>query len=56
MATYRGVFATWSNIYNGAFFAKILNGFKLLTIFARKAPSQMFNWVENRLLAKDLKY
>ena len=25
-----------SNIYKGAFFAKILNGFKLLTLFAKK--------------------
>ena len=38
------------------FFAKILNRFKLLTIFAEKAPSPMFGWVENSLLAKDLKY
>ena len=51
MAAYRGVFKTQSNIYNEAFFAKILNGFKLLTIFVKKAPSQMFDWVENRLLA-----
>ena len=33
MAAYRGVFGTWSNIYNGAF----LNVFKLLTIFAKEA-------------------
>ena len=56
MAAYRGVFRTWSNIYNGAFFAKTLNSFKLLTNFAKKAPSQMFDWVENRRLAKGLKY
>ena len=56
MAAYRGVFRTWSNIYNGVFFAKILNSFKLLTIFAEKAPSPMFSLVENSLLAKDLKY
>ena len=31
-------------------------GFKLLTILAKTAPSQMFNWVGNRLLAKGLKY
>ena len=43
-------------IYNGAFSAKILNDFKLLTIFPRKASSQMFDWVENRLLAEGLKY
>ena len=42
VAAYTGVFRTSSNIYNEAFFAKILNGFKLLTTFARKAPSQMF--------------
>ena len=42
VAAYRGVFRTWSNIYNAAFFAKILNDFKLLTIFAKKAPSQLF--------------
>ena len=29
--------------------------FKLLTVFARKAPSQMFGWVGNRLLSKGLK-
>ena len=38
------------------FFAEILNGFKLLTIFAKKAPSQMFEWVENKLLVKGFKY
>ena len=32
------------------FFAKILNGVKLLTIFTRKALSQMLEWVENRFL------
>ena len=36
------------------FFAKILNSFKLITIFAKKASSQMLNLVENRLLAKGL--
>ena len=56
MTAYRDVFKTWSNIYNGAFFAEILNGFRLLTIFAKKPPLQMFEWVENMLLAKDLKY
>ena len=30
-----------------SFFTKILNGFKLFTIFAKKAPSQILNWVEN---------
>ena len=37
------------------FFSKILNSFKLLTIFAKKATSQMLDWVENKLLAKSLK-
>ena len=51
MAAYRGVFRTWLNNYNEFFFvAKILNGFKLLAIFAEKGQSQMFDWVENRLL------
>ena len=39
-----------------SFFSKIPNVVKLLTIFARKPPSQMFDWVENRLLAKGFKY
>ena len=52
----RSVSRTWPKIYEGAFFAKILNGFKLLTIFAKKSPLQMFDWVENRILAKGLKY
>ena len=56
MAAYRGVFRTWSNICNGAFFTKILKGFKLLTIFVRKAPSHMFDWFENKLQAKGVKY
>ena len=30
------------------FFAKILNGFRLLAV--KKAPSQMFDWVESRFL------
>ena len=50
------LFRTWPNNYKGAFFAKILTSFKLLTIPAKKAPSQMFDWVGNRLLTKDLKY
>ena len=54
MAVYRGVFRTGLNIYKAAFSAEILNGFKLLTIFEKKAPSQMFDWVENRRLAKGL--
>ena len=35
---------------------KTVNGFKLLTIFEKKAPSQMFDWFENGSLAKALKY
>ena len=35
---------------------KIPKGVKLLTIFARKAPSQMSDLAENRLLAKGFKY
>ena len=27
-----------------------------LTIFEKKAPSQMFDWVENRKLAEGFKY
>ena len=41
VAAYRGVFRAWLIIYNGAFFVKMLYGFKLLTIFARKASSQV---------------
>ena len=51
VAANRGIFRTRLDIYNGAFSAKILSGFKLLIIFTKKAPSQMFDWVENRLLA-----
>ena len=40
----------------GSFFAKILNGFKRLTIFEKKAASQMSDWVENRSVAKGLKH
>ena len=29
------------------FLAEILNGFQLLTIFCKKTPSQMFDWVLN---------
>ena len=43
-------------MYKKAFFVKILNGFKPLTILAKKAPSKMFDWVKKRLLAKGLKY
>ena len=50
MAAYRGDFRTWSNIYKGAFFAKILNAFKMLIIFENIAPSQMFDLVIGVLL------
>ena len=33
---YRDVFRTWSNIYNGTLFTKILDSFKLFTIFVKK--------------------
>ena len=52
MSAYRDVFRTWSNIYNGLFLAEIINFFKLLTIFAKKAPLQMFDLVKNRLQAR----
>ena len=44
VAAYRGACRTWLNIYNGAFLRKYLT---VLT-------SQMFEWVESRLLAKVL--
>ena len=56
VAVYSGAFRIWLNICNGAFFAKLPNGVKLLTIFPRKAPSQMFDLVENRVRAKGFKY
>ena len=56
LAAYRGAFRTWLNIYNGAFLTKVPNGVKLLTIVTRKAPSQMFESVENRFLAKFLHF
>ena len=34
------------------FLAKIFDGEKPLTIFAYKAPSQMFDWILNMSLAK----
>ena len=43
----RGVFRIMSNIQDKAFFAKTVNGFRTLTVFAKKAPSQMFDWVPN---------
>ena len=43
VAACRGVFRTWSNIYNGAFFLEILNGFELVTIFAKKLHHRCLN-------------
>ena len=58
LAASRGVIRTQSNIYNEAFFAKVLNDFKLLIIFAKNGPSQMLDLVKigSWLLAKGLKY
>ena len=36
---FKDVFRIKSNTYNGAFFAKILYNFKLLTISAKRVPS-----------------
>ena len=41
-----GALRNWSNIYNGDFFAKILNGFKLLTIFTKKLHRRCSNGLE----------
>ena len=43
MTACRGILRTWSNIYNGLFFAEILNGFKLLTIFEKKLHRRCFS-------------
>ena len=43
VAVYRGVFRTQSNIYIGAFFVKILNSFKLLTISGKESPLEIFD-------------
>ena len=45
----RGIFRTQSNIYNGVFFAKIVNGFWQFT-FVKKVPSKMFDRVLNMSL------
>ena len=50
MVNTRGAFRTQSNIYDGDFYSKIVNSFWPLTIFPKKIPSQMFNWVLNRPL------
>ena len=55
VAVYRGVFRNQSNFFNEAFFfAKILNRFRLLAV--KKAPSQMFDWVENRFLGSGKRF
>ena len=35
----QGLFRTHLNIYDGAFLQKIVNGWKLLTMFAKTAPA-----------------
>ena len=50
VAAYRGVFRTWWNIYDGDFLRKYLTALSCWP-FLQKAPSQMFEWVENRFLA-----
>ena len=52
---YRGIFTTPFSGYRGAF-RNLSNIYKLVTISAKTAPSQMLDWVQNRLLAKGLKY
>ena len=47
MVNTKDVFRTQSNIFDGAFFAKAINGFQPLTIFAKGFPYQMFDWVLN---------
>ena len=37
-----------------SFFEEIINSFQLLTVFTKKAPSQIFNWVLNMPLEKKL--
>ena len=46
----KGLFRTQWKIYDGVFFAKIDNGEKLSTIFAKKDPSWIFDWFLNALL------
>ena len=55
VVAYRSVFRTWLNMHNGAVIVRI-NYFKLFSIFAKKSPLQMFDLVENKLLAKGFKY
>ena len=50
MAAYRGLLEPGQTSAMEFFFVKVMNDFKLLTIFGKKAPSQMFDWVESRLL------
>ena len=40
-----------SKVYSEVFFAKIIKYFQLLTIFAKEAPSQVFEEALNRLWA-----
>ena len=52
LAAYRCVLRASSNIYNGAFLLKYVAD----NYFRKRAPSQVFDCVENKLLAKGLKY
>ena len=52
----QAVFRTWSNICMWDVFAEIVNSFRFSTVFEKKFPSQMFDWLENRSLAEGLKY
>ena len=48
----RDVFSNSIKILWWSIFAKIVNDFSPLTIFAKKDPSFMFEWVLNKLWAK----
>ena len=54
MAAYRGALRTCSNIFNSAF-SKYLTALSC-ELFLQEASAQMFDWVENRLLAKGLEF
>ena len=54
MAAYRGALRTCSNIFNSAFL-KYLTALSC-ELFLQEASAQMFDWVENRLLAKGLEF
>ena len=48
-----GVFRIRSDICDGAFLKKIVNGFQLFTILSKKVPSHMFDWTINTPLHMD---